>query len=65
MSVDSENKNVFHAKVQSLALALIRAAQCIKVMTGNRAKSSQPDKIMQQQTVSGKERSISGTIYTD
>lgn len=25
---DSENKNVFHAKVQPLALALIQAAGC-------------------------------------
>lgn len=30
------------------------AAQCIKVMTGNMAKSSQRDKVMQCQGVSGK-----------
>lgn len=37
----------------SLSSGLL-AAQCIKVMTGNTAKSSQHDKVMQCQGVSGK-----------
>lgn len=34
--------------------SVLLAAQCIKVMTGNMAKSSQRDKVMQCQGVSGR-----------